>query len=109
MREYWDRLVQFLSQNDLPTLVRSLRDVDWAETTRSPVFWMVTLLVLVVLVWRKLIRLIIFMASVWAFLMLLPYVIPPEEGAIPLRDLLVFVGGTLMLVVINLYVFFMRE
>jgi hypothetical protein len=49
------------------------------------------------------------MASVAAFTFMLPHAMPATGEAIPLSKMMVFLGGSLALVLINLYFLFVRR
>jgi hypothetical protein len=109
MKEYWQKFCNFLSTNDFPTLLESIRKIKWGEFIKSPVAWLVILPIIIVLLWTKSFKIIGALASFAAFLLLLQYTLPPMGDKIPLHDLVIFCGGAFGLVFFNLYIFFIKE
>jgi hypothetical protein len=106
----FDQIKKFLLEYDLQKLMDLLRNVDWHKTLSIPEVWFVGVPVLGLLVWKRKFRLMLFLASIVAFTFLIPLTLPAKTGdALPLEKLLMFLGGSLALVLINLYFVFIRR
>jgi hypothetical protein len=105
----FDQIKKFLTEYDLQKIQELLRTMDWGKVLSTPEVWFVTIPVLAVLVWKKKFRLMLFMASLAAFTFMLPFAMPATGEVIPLSKMMVFLGGSLALVLINLYFLFVRR
>ena len=109
MSEYWNALTDFITKNDFRAVMEKAQHFDWAVILKSFYFWLITLPILGYLLKTRKWRILIFMVTFGLFLVLVKNVIPPPGQAIPLHSVLVFIGGALGLVVINIYFLFMRD
>jgi hypothetical protein len=109
MNEYLQRAYNFLVVNDFPTLLESIRQLKWGEVVRNPVVWLIVTPIVVALVWKKRFKLMVAFASFAALILLLQFTLPPAGDKIPLNDLVIFCGGALGLVLLNLYLLLVRE
>ncbi len=109
MKEYLLRMYDFLAANDFPTLMESIRQLDWRVVLKSGYTWLIAAPILIFILWTKRFKILIAFASLAGFLLLLQYTLPPAGEKIPLNDLLVFIGGSMGLVGLNLYLLFIRE
>jgi len=57
---------------------------------------------------KKRVRILILLSSLGVFFYLLGITIPSSGEAIPFEKLMTFIGGSLTLAVLNLYILFMR-
>jgi hypothetical protein len=106
----FEQIKNFVLEYDLQKLMELLRNVDWRKTLSTPEVWFVGVPVLGLLVWKRKFRLMLFLVSVVAFTFLIPLTLPAKTGdSIPLEKLLMFLGGSLALVLINLYFIFVRR
>lgn len=109
LKEYWDGFVKFLVEYDTQKVLEVLRELDWKELAGNPLLWLIGGGTLILMLWKRMIRLMIFMASLAAFLVLLQQTLPSPGQAMDLNNLLLFIGGTIGLLVVNLYFIFIRE
>ncbi len=109
MKELWDHVIRFLTNWDFPSLLHALRQLDPKEVAHNPVVWIVGVLVVVLMIWRKMFRLFLLLCSFVAFLFLLQATVGSPGESMPLRDVLTFVGGSLILIGVNLYFLLMRD
>ncbi|MHC1729851.1 MAG: hypothetical protein AB9866_28260 [Syntrophobacteraceae bacterium] len=109
MKEFFLRIYEFLAANDFPTLLESVRQMEWKEVSRSIYTWLIALPLLVYLIWRKKVKTIVFLATSVLFIVLLQYTLSPPGQSLPLEDLLKFLGGAVALVGINFYMIFIRD
>lgn len=89
--------------------MEAFRQLSWKDVTGSAYTWLIALPLLITLIWTKRFKLIIGVASFVVFLFLLQTALPPADGKVAIRDLLVFLGGTCGLLGINIYLFFVRD
>jgi hypothetical protein len=109
MKEFLQKIYNFLVVNDFPTLLESIRQIKWADFIKNPLAWLIILPITVALVWTKRFKIIAAIASFAAFLLLLQNTLPPMGDKIPLNDLVIFCGGAFGLVFFNLYIFIIKE
>jgi len=109
VKEYWDHLVKFFVAWDFPTILNAVRQLDPKAVIRNPYVWLVGVPILGLLVWKRRFRTLLALGSFVAFLFLAQATISPPGETMPLRDILTFVGGTLGLLVVNLYFLFVSE
>ena len=109
MKEFFLRIYDFLVANDFPTLVESLREMEWSHVLRSAYTWLISLPILIFLLWTKRFKVLIALASLGVFVVLLQSTLPPAGEKIPLNDLLTFLGGSFVLVMVNLYFILVRD
>lgn len=109
MKEYWDRLVKFFVSWDFPTILNAIRQLDAKEVIRNPIVWLVGIPILGLLIWKRQFRIMLAIGSFIAFLFLAQATISPPGETMALKDILTFVGGTLGLLVLNLYFLFVSD
>lgn len=109
IQELLHKFVDFLAANDFPTLLEAFRHLSWKAVAMSPYTWLILLPLFTVLVWTKRFKFLVSIGSFFVFLYLLQTTLPAVDGKIPLHDLLVFLGGTLGLIGINVYLIFIKE
>lgn len=105
----WDSFVKFLTDNDAGTLAESIRKIDFGELLTNPLFWVVSIALLVLAVWRKQVKLMLLAFSAVAFFFLLQNTLPPGGENLSLEGLLKFGGGTLAIVGVNFYFLLIRR
>jgi hypothetical protein len=109
LRNGWNGFVKFLTDNDAATLAESARKIDFGELLTNPLFWVVSIALLVLAVWRKQVKLMLLAVSVVAFFFLLQNTLPPAGQSLSLKGLLKFGGGTLAIVGMNFYFLLIRR
>jgi hypothetical protein len=105
----FEQIKKFLREYDVQTLQELLRNVDWQETLRTPEVWFIGVPVLALLVWKRKYRLMLLLASVVVFTFLLPLAMPATGEPLSVEKLLMFLGFSLALVLLNLYFLFVRR
>ncbi len=105
----FEQIKKFLAEYDLPKIQEVVRNLDWGKVLSTPEVWFVAVPVLGYLVWKRKFRLMLFFASLAVFTFLLPNVLPAAGEAVPLPKLLMFLGASLGLVLINLYFLMVRR
>ncbi|NLI82680.1 MAG: hypothetical protein GX443_13475 [Deltaproteobacteria bacterium] len=105
----WERFTKFLSEYDSHALSEAIRNLDWGAAVSDPVTWLIVLPPLVFCVFKKALRFLLLMGSLVALVFLLQHTMPPSGQSMPLNKLLEFIGGSLVLVVLNLYFLFMKS
>lgn len=109
LKAVWDSIVKFLTDYDAKKIAEVLRKVDWAEVIKEPLTWVIGVPVLIFFVWRKQYRVLLFAASSVLFLLLLQNTLPHSGQSMELPKILEFIGGTIILVGLNLYFLIMRD
>ena len=108
-KKIWEALINFLVTYDSRKMSQLLADLNWEAVLRNPFVWLIGLPILGYLVYRKRFRTIIFISSLAALAYLLQVTFPPSNRTIPLDKLLEFIGGCVVLAVVNLYFLFVRQ
>ncbi len=109
MQEYFKQIYDFMVAHDFPTLMESIRQLEWSHVAKNVYTWLIILPLLIFLLWRKKIKIIISLVSCVLFLLLIQKTLSPAEETLAIHDLLVFLGGAVALIGINLYLLFIRE
>ncbi len=109
MSEFFQRIFEYLKANDFPTILESIRQLEWSVVSRSIYTWMIALPIIIFLVWRKKVKTIVFLATSILFILLLQTTLSPPGESLPLEDLLKFLGGAVVLLGVNFYMIFIRD
>jgi hypothetical protein len=104
----WENFVNFLKENDITTLAQNARSLDWGQVVTNPLFWLVLIVFLAWVVWKKQFKLLLLLASAGAFVFLLQVSLPPSGDKIELNSLIKFLGGAVVIIGLNLYVFLIK-
>jgi hypothetical protein len=83
--------------------------MKWEEVLTNPYVWLVSLPLVGYMLWKKRFKTLVLLSSLAAFLYLVKVTFPPSETSVPLDRLLKFIGGTVALCVLNLYLVFVRS
>ncbi len=109
MQEHLKQIYDFLAAHDFPTLMEDMRQLEWSQITGNVYTWLITLPLLTFLVWTKKFKIIISLVTCGLFLLLVQRTLSPAGQTLAIHDLLVFLGGAVALIGINLYLLFIRE
>ena len=105
----WERILTFLKENDVRTIGETMRNLNWGDVLRNPIFWLVALPLSGWIVWKKQFKLLILIGSLVAFAFVFQSVLPTSEQEISIDGLLKFLGGTIVIIAIDIYFFFIRQ
>ena len=109
MKATWDNFIELLKDYDLNTIIELLRQIEWHNLLVSPWLWAAVIPFLALVIWKKRISLLILAVSFVLFVWLLQNSLPPPGETIPLNSLLEFIGGTVVLLGVNMYFLLIRE
>ncbi len=109
MAQLLHNIYDFLVEHDFPTLLESLRKLEWNVILRSPYTWLIILPILIYLVWTKKYKIIAAVTSFFLFLLLIQKTVSPVGDTLSLHDLLIFLSGAVVLVGLNIYLIFVRQ
>ncbi len=109
MTQLLNYIYDFLAQYDFPTLLESARKVEWNMVAGSVYTWLVALPILIFMIWTKKYKTIAAIASCFLFLLLIQKTVSPASDTLSLHDLLIFLGGAVVLVGFNIYLIFVRQ
>ena len=109
MTKLLDYIYDFLVKNDFPTLLESLRKLEWSVIAKSIYTWLIVLPIVVFLFWTKKFKTIVAIASVFLFLLLIQKTVAPGGDTLSLHDILIFMSGTVVLIGLNIYMIFVRQ
>lgn len=108
LKVIWQSFTGFLAEYDSHKITEIFRDLDWHEVVHTPLVWLVGLPILGYLVWKRRFQTLLLIFSLIAFVALLLSVLPSAGQPIPLSKIVAFIGGSLALVLVNLYFLFVR-
>ena len=109
MTQLLNYIYDFLAKYDFPTLLESALKLEWSLIAKSAYTWLVVLPILIFLVWTKKYKIIAAIASFFLFLLLIQKTVSPAGDTLSLHDLLIFLGGAVVLVGFNIYLIFVRQ
>jgi hypothetical protein len=108
-RKIWEMFIDFLVTYDSQKISQLIEELKFEEVAKNPYVWLIGLPMLGYLAVRKRFRLLLVIFSLVAFLYLLQSTFPPSTQTIPPDRLLRFIGGCVVLGVLNLYFLFVRQ
>jgi hypothetical protein len=108
LKRIWEAFIDFLTTYDSYKVTEMLHDLKWEEVTSNPYVWLIGLPSVGYMLVKRRFKTVILLASLGSFLYLLEITLPSSGEAVPFEKLLTFIGGTVVLVVVNLYFIFMR-
>ncbi|MCE5244306.1 MAG: hypothetical protein ABFD98_18305 [Syntrophobacteraceae bacterium] len=103
LKAYWTGFVNFLIECDMNRVAEVLRKLDWTDVLRNPWVWLVTIAFLLCVLVKRAFRTLLFTVSLVLFAILLQHTLPPPGESLQLSSLLRFVGGSMVLAVVNIY------
>jgi hypothetical protein len=106
---FWAGFVQFLKEYDSNKIAAVLREIDWAALARSPAAWIVGVPLVLLMIWKKQVKLMVLGISMVLFMALLQHTLAAPGESMSLEKLVQFIGGAIALAGVNLYFFFMRQ
>ena len=109
IKEMWGKLGVFLTEYDIQKISEVVRQLDWREQLSNPVVWVVGIAIVVLTIWKRKISLLIMAGSFVLFMLLLQNTLPPPGQSIPLNKVLEFLGGSVLLLAVNVYFLILRE
>jgi hypothetical protein len=107
-KKLWKAFIDFLITYDSHKISQLFDKLKWEEVLTNPYVWLIGLPSLGYMLWKKRFRTLILFLSLAAFLYLIKATFPSSGEAVPLDKLLKFIGGTVALCVLNLYLLFVR-
>jgi hypothetical protein len=102
-------IYDFLAANDFPTIINAFSKLEWSQMAKSAYTWFIILPLLTYLLWTKKYKIITSIASFFLFLLLIHKTLSSSGETLSLKDLLIFLSGTVALIGLNLYLLFLRE
>lgn len=109
LKEYWEHFVSFLKKYDAAHIMEILREADWNSILTNPLAWIATFFLFGVMIWKKQLKMLVFVCSMAAFVALLQTTLPPSGESMELSRILQFIGGSALLAGVNLYFLFVRQ
>jgi hypothetical protein len=107
-KKVWETFINFLVTYDSHKISKMFDELKWEEVLTNPWVWVLGLLSLGYMLWKKRFKTLVLLVSLAAFLYLIKVTFPPAGTSVPLDKLLKFIGGTVALCVLNLYLLFVR-
>jgi hypothetical protein len=105
----FEKVKKFLLEYDLVKIQEAVRNLDWGQVLSTPEVWFVAVPLLGFMVWKRMFRMMLLMASMVVFVAMLPHMMPAGSEALPIQKLILFLGVSLALVLVNLYFLFVRR
>ncbi len=109
VKKTWETFIDFLVTYDSQKVSQWVTELKWEEVLKNPYVWLTGLSILGYLIIKKRFKALLLIGSLAAFLYLLQITFPPSAQTIPLEKLLRFIGGCVVLAVLNLYFLFVRQ
>jgi hypothetical protein len=109
IKNIWGSFVQFLSEYNVEKIVQAIQQLDWHALLTNPVAWMIAIPLLIFIIWKRRLNLLILFCSFIVFAYLLQNTLPPAGESVPLNKLLEFLGGSVVLLAVNIYFLILRE
>ncbi|MGA7875351.1 MAG: hypothetical protein WCA08_06775 [Desulfoferrobacter sp.] len=109
LQAVWEKFVHFLAEYDSQKITETFRQLNWDEVLHKPLFWLIFVPVLGYLLWKRRFHTLLLIFSLVLFVALVLNTLPPAGQPIPLNKILTFIGGSVALVAVNLYFFFVRS
>lgn len=106
---FWAGFIHFLKEYDSNKIAAVLREIDWAALARNPAAWIVGVPLVILMIWKKQVKLMVLGISMVLFMVLLQHTLAPPGESMSLEKLVQFIGGSIALAGVNLYFFFMRQ
>jgi hypothetical protein len=108
-KKIWEAFLNFLVTYDSHKISQLIDELKWEEALRNPYVWLIGMPILGYLMIKKRFKVLMVVFSLVAFLYLLQITFPQSAQTIPLDKLLRFIGGCVVLGVLNLYFLFVRQ
>lgn len=106
---FWEGFVHFLKEYDSNKIAAVLREIDWAALAGNPAAWIVGVPLILLMIWKKQVKLMVLGISMVLFMVLLQHTLAPPGESMSLEKLVQFIGGAIALAGVNLYFLFMRQ
>jgi hypothetical protein len=108
VKKLWEAFINFLITYDSHKISQLFDKLKWEEVLTNPYVWLIGLPSLGYMLWKKRFKTLILLLSLAAFVYLIKATFPPSGETVPLDKLLKFIGGTVALCVLNLYLLVVR-
>lgn len=108
LKTYWESFVGFLTEYDFAKIMDALRHLDWQKLMMNPLVWLVGLAVLLYTIRKGELRILVLVLSFAGFIYLSQQTLPSAGEPVSLEAMLKFIGGCVLLLIINGYFFFIR-
>ena len=105
----WEKFVHFLAVYDSQKITETFHQLNWNAVLHKPLLWLIFLPTFGYLIWKRRFHTLLLIFSLVLFVALVLNTLPPAGQAIPLNKILTFIGGSVALVAVNLYFFFVRS
>lgn len=109
MNNWWQLLIGFFQKYNTQGVADAVQRLSWQGVIGHRWISLLGAGLLVYLLWTRRFRFLLLLASVVVFVYLLTGTLPGPGAAIPLNKILSFIGGCVLLVVVNLYFWMVRE
>jgi hypothetical protein len=108
-KKIWEAFINFLVTYDSHKISQLIDQLKWEDVFNNPYVWLIGMPMVGYLLIRKRFKALMLIFSLAAFLYLLQITFPQSAQTIPLDRLLRFIGGCVVLGVLNLYFLFVRQ
>jgi hypothetical protein len=108
LEDFWQNITEFFKTYDVKTIAKLFKDLDWVKVGQNPLTWLAAAVFSAFVIWKKQFRLVLLLASIVAFMLLAQSSLPEAGQHMPLEKVVTFIGGSMAIVGVNLYFFFVR-
>ncbi len=105
----WDKILEFIKEYDLGRVMELIRSIDWSAVVKNPIFIGLALGFLGFTIYKKRLKLLVVILSLFAFVFLVQMVTPQGNEYVPKEKIIMFIGGGISLAILNLYMFFFHD
>ena len=109
MKEALTQIQNFLTSQNLPTVMKELEKGGLNVLMKSAYTWMIVAPLSIYLLWTRKFKAIIFIVSLFLLVLLAQKTLAQSGDQIELPNVLMFVLGTAALAGLNFYLLFVRE
>ncbi|MDR3554098.1 MAG: hypothetical protein P4L55_05040 [Syntrophobacteraceae bacterium] len=109
LKEVLTHIYNFMASHDLTTVIQQISTVKLSVIAKSPLAWLIGLPIFTYFLWTKKIKAMVGIVSFFAFALLAQNTVMQTGNELNLQDVVVFVGGTAVLIALNLYLLFVRQ
>ncbi len=109
LKKLWEAFINFLATYDSHKISELVHNLKWEDVLANPYVWLIGLSSVGYMVVKKRFKTLVLIFSLVAFLYLVQTTLPSAGETIPLENLLKFIGGSVILGGLNLYLLFVRS
>ncbi len=105
VKELWEKFVGFLKEYTFQKSLEAIQVFEWRELVSNPIFWIVSVPLAAILIFRKMVRTTVFLISLVLLVILVQKTAVPQgsTGTLPAENMLLLITGIACLILLNAY------